>query len=144
MAARLFRPGGKFQFNWEPESHKVYYGKAVDGDEVVIDEVRTSTDLNEWRLVGTYPCILHACVMKVHQDGMQQIQKHKQARPTHAGFSWCCMCAWPGTRLGTTRSLAASKAHADDAIAVLMVQVPAAGAADGHACSTLLHFRGCH
>jgi hypothetical protein len=39
VAARLFRPGGKFQFNWQPESHRVYYGKAVDADEAFIDEV---------------------------------------------------------------------------------------------------------
>jgi tRNA modification GTPase len=39
VAARMFRPGGKFRFDWRPESHRVYYGKAVDGDEVVIDEV---------------------------------------------------------------------------------------------------------
>jgi tRNA modification GTPase len=39
MAARVFRPGGKFKFNWVPESHQVYYGTAVDGEENALDEV---------------------------------------------------------------------------------------------------------
>ena len=40
VASRVFRPGSKFRFGWQPESHRVYYGSAVDGDERVIDEVR--------------------------------------------------------------------------------------------------------
>jgi tRNA modification GTPase len=39
IAARVFRPGGKFKFDWKPKSHRVYYGMAVDGDEHTIDEV---------------------------------------------------------------------------------------------------------
>ena len=40
VTSRVFRPGGKFRFAWQPESHRVYYGSAVDGDEHLIDEVR--------------------------------------------------------------------------------------------------------
>eukprot|EP00798_Chlamydomonas_sp_ICE-L_P001846 gene1846-33265_t len=39
IASNVFRQGGKFRFNWKPESHRVYYGTAVDADERVIDEV---------------------------------------------------------------------------------------------------------
>lgn len=40
VAAKLFRPNGRFQFNWRPASHRVYYGTAVDPeDEGVLDEV---------------------------------------------------------------------------------------------------------
>jgi hypothetical protein len=40
VAQRVFRPGGKFQFKWLPESHRVYYGTAVNSEEQVLDEVR--------------------------------------------------------------------------------------------------------
>ena len=41
IASRVFRTGrgGRFKFGWRPESHRVYYGTAVDGDGVIIDEV---------------------------------------------------------------------------------------------------------
>ncbi|GIL54000.1 hypothetical protein Vafri_9551 [Volvox africanus] len=39
IASRVFRPGGRFRFGWQPESHRVYYGTAVDGDERLLDEV---------------------------------------------------------------------------------------------------------
>ncbi|GIL86170.1 hypothetical protein Vretifemale_14570 [Volvox reticuliferus] len=39
IAARVFRPGGRFRFGWQPQSHRVYYGTAVDGDERLLDEV---------------------------------------------------------------------------------------------------------
>ncbi|KXZ55825.1 hypothetical protein GPECTOR_2g1376 [Gonium pectorale] len=38
-ASKVFRPGGRFRFDWQPKSHRVYYGTAVDGDETVLDEV---------------------------------------------------------------------------------------------------------
>lgn len=43
VASRVFRPGGKFRFAWQPESHRVYYGSAVDGDEHIIDEVMSTS-----------------------------------------------------------------------------------------------------
>lgn len=39
LAARVFRPGGQFKFDWRPISHRLYYGTVVDQDEVVVDEV---------------------------------------------------------------------------------------------------------
>lgn len=30
---------GKFRFQWKPQSQRIYYGTAVDGDGQVIDEV---------------------------------------------------------------------------------------------------------
>ncbi|GLI68378.1 hypothetical protein VaNZ11_012702 [Volvox africanus] len=39
IASRVFRPGGRFRFGWQPKSHRVYYGTAVDGDEHLLDEV---------------------------------------------------------------------------------------------------------
>ena len=47
VANRVFRPGGKFKFDWQPESHRVYYGTAVNADEQVVDEV------GETRLSGS-------------------------------------------------------------------------------------------
>ncbi|GLC38814.1 hypothetical protein PLESTB_000713000 [Pleodorina starrii] len=39
IASKVFRPGGRFRFGWQPETHRVYYGTAVDGDERLLDEV---------------------------------------------------------------------------------------------------------
>ncbi|MEW5313204.1 MAG: hypothetical protein WDW38_004790 [Sanguina aurantia] len=39
IAGKVFRYGGKFRFDWTPESHRVYHGTAVDGKEAVLDEV---------------------------------------------------------------------------------------------------------
>lgn len=48
IASRVFRTGrgGRFKYGWKPESHKVYYGTAVDGDNLVIDEVLMITMLS--------------------------------------------------------------------------------------------------
>lgn len=34
-----FHLQGKFRFQWKPESQRIYYGSAVDGQGAVIDEV---------------------------------------------------------------------------------------------------------
>lgn len=44
IAQRVFRTGGGRQRGWQPESHRVYYGKAVGGDGAVLDEVPFFTD----------------------------------------------------------------------------------------------------
>ncbi|GAX77543.1 hypothetical protein CEUSTIGMA_g4987.t1 [Chlamydomonas eustigma] len=75
MAARVFRPGGKFKFNWGPESHRVYYGTAVDGEENALDEVLlismlsprsyTCEDVIELHCHGGGVCaqrVLQACI----------------------------------------------------------------------------------
>jgi hypothetical protein len=35
----MLSPQGKFSFQWKPQSQRIYYGTAVDGDGQVIDEV---------------------------------------------------------------------------------------------------------
>lgn len=48
VASKIFRPGGTFKLGWEPESHRVYYGTAVDLDGSLIDEVRRTRLQGDW------------------------------------------------------------------------------------------------
>lgn len=45
VAANVFRPGGRFKFDWRPRSHRVHYGTVVDDEENVLDEVRVHSAL---------------------------------------------------------------------------------------------------
>ncbi|GFR47846.1 hypothetical protein Agub_g9626, partial [Astrephomene gubernaculifera] len=39
IASKVFRPGGRVRADWRPESHRVYYGTAVDPEGRLLDEV---------------------------------------------------------------------------------------------------------
>ena len=58
MAARVFRPGNKFKFGWQPESHRVYYGSAVDGDERAIDEASPGVGLQHVCNMSCYSWVI--------------------------------------------------------------------------------------
>eukprot|EP00882_Tetradesmus_deserticola_P010207 GHRQ01010784.1.p1 GENE.GHRQ01010784.1~~GHRQ01010784.1.p1 ORF type:complete len:382 (+),score=102.43 GHRQ01010784.1:62-1207(+) len=75
VAQRVFWPQGRFRFSWRPQSQRIYFGTAVDGEGRVVDEVLllamltprsyTREDVIELHTHGGGVCaqrVLRACI----------------------------------------------------------------------------------
>ena len=129
MAARVFRPGNKFKFGWQPESHRVYYGSAVEGDERAIDEaspggVRASGPLMRQALGGGGRAG-HCPLMRQARwgDGLQRACTIFQGRMSLVNTGSLLKLGHPG-------------------LMRLLAPPFCPGAANEHAVPALLHLRG--
>jgi tRNA modification GTPase len=78
-------PQGKFRFNWTPESHRIYYGSAVDGRGSVIDEVLVLAMLQPRSYTCEHVLELHTHGGGVSAQRMLRAVIEAGARPARPG-----------------------------------------------------------
>ncbi|KAG2494350.1 hypothetical protein HYH03_007407 [Edaphochlamys debaryana] len=143
MAAKVFRPGGRFRLGWEPETHRVYYGTAVDGDENLLDEVLLLCMRSPRSYTAEDVVELHCHGGGVCAGRVQRALIEAGARPARAGeFT---LRAFLNGRLDLAQAEAVSEllsartvAAADSALAGLRGGVGAAVAGLRRRCLDLL------